>query len=78
MSTCHGIAKKWGYKSVFLHVDADSNSGRAAQQLYRKLGYKPFVTDAYNEQFAWMGIDLKNRGLYIVDGVPLLFLKKDL
>lgn len=78
MAACHGIARSWGYESTFLHVDADFKSGRAAQQLYRKLGYKPFVDETYNEQFAWMGIDSVNRGLYIVDGVPLLFLKKDL
>ncbi len=78
MAACHGIARLWGYESTFLHVDADFKSGRAAQQLYRKLGYKPFVDETYNEQFAWMGIDSVNRGLYIVDGVPLLFLKKDL
>ncbi len=77
MSACHGIAKSWGYKSTYLHVDADATSGRAAQQLYRKLGYKPFIDDSYNEQFAWMGISSINRGLYIVDGIPLLFLKKD-
>ena len=78
MAACHGLARSWGYESTYLHVDADYKSGRAAQQLYRKLGYKPFVDETYNEQFAWMGIESVNRGLYIVDGVPLLFLKKDL
>lgn len=78
MAACHGLARSWGYAKTYLHVDADYKSGRAAQQLYRKLGYKPFVDKTYNEQFAWMGIDSVNRGLYIVDGVPLLFLKKDL
>lgn len=78
MSTCHGLARSWGYKSTFLHVDADYNAGRAAQQLYRKLGYKPVIDKTYNEKFAWMGIDSVNRGLYIVDGLPLLFLSKKL
>ena len=78
MSACHGIARSWGYEASFLHVDADAKSGRAAQQLYRKLGYKPYIDESYNEQFTWMGIDSVNRGLYIVDGIPLLFLKKDL
>ena len=35
------------------------------------------IDETYNEQFAWMGIESVNRGLYIVDGVPLLFLKKE-
>ncbi len=78
MSACHGLARSWGYKSTFLHVDADYKAGRAAQQLYRKLGYKPVIDETYNEKFAWMGIDSVNRGLYIVDGMPLLFLAKRL
>jgi hypothetical protein len=78
MSTCHGLARSWGFSTTYLHVDADANAGRAAQQLYRKLGYSPYVDKTFNEKFAWMGIDMMNRGLYIVDGVPLLFLKKDL
>lgn len=78
MAACHGLARNWGYTSTYLHVDADAKTGRAAQQLYRKLGYKLFMDETYNEQFSWMGIESVNRGLYIVDGVPLLFLKKDL
>jgi len=78
MAACHGLARNWGYTSTYLHVDADAKTGRAAQQLYRKLGYKLFIDKTYNEQFSWMGIESVNRGLYIVDGVPLLFLKKDL
>eukprot|EP00551_Chaetoceros_affinis_P007901 CAMPEP_0203675112 /NCGR_PEP_ID=MMETSP0090-20130426/18855_1 /ASSEMBLY_ACC=CAM_ASM_001088 /TAXON_ID=426623 /ORGANISM="Chaetoceros affinis, Strain CCMP159" /LENGTH=299 /DNA_ID=CAMNT_0050541187 /DNA_START=262 /DNA_END=1158 /DNA_ORIENTATION=- len=53
MSACHGLARSWGYETTFLHVDADYNAGRAAQQLYRKLGYKPVIDETYNEKFAW-------------------------
>jgi len=68
MGACHGLAIKWGYTEVYLHVDADAKSGRAAQQLYRSLGYQPVIDKSYNENFAWMGIEMMNRGLYIVDG----------
>lgn len=91
MSILHGIAKKsWFYNECYLHVDADAKSGRSAQQLYRKLGYKVYYKDedSMNDPFTWMntigssdigrGGGSNFRGLYIVDGVPLLFLKKEL
>ena len=78
MACCEGLAKKWGYDEAYLHVDADQRSGATAQRLYRSIGYMPVVDEKYNQNFAWMGIDSVNRGLYIVDGVALLFLKKDL
>jgi|AntRauTorckE5430_2_1112549.scaffolds.fasta_scaffold10222_2 ribosomal protein S18 acetylase RimI-like enzyme len=76
MACCEGLAKSWGFEQVYLHVDADSRSGAPAQGLYRSLGYMPVIDNKYNKNFAWMGIDMVNRGLYIVDGVALLFLKK--
>ncbi len=78
MAACEGLAKSWGYDRAYLHVDADSSSGGPAQNLYRTLGYEPVIDEKYNEKFTWMGIDAVNRGLYIVDGVALLFLKKKL
>ena len=76
MAACEGLAKSWDYDSVFLHVDADPSSGGPAQRLYNSLGYEPVISEKYNEKFSWMGIDQMNKGLYIVDGVALLFLKK--
>ena len=63
---------------VYLHVDADSISGRAAQGLYRSLGYEAVADERPREEgaFAWMGADMMNTGLYMVDGVPLLYLRK--
>lgn len=77
MAACEGIAIQWGFDEVYLHVDA-STSGTAAQNLYISNGYRPVVNEQYNQNFEWMGIESINRGLYIVDGVALLFLKKDL
>lgn len=76
MACCEGLAKSWGFDQVYLHVDADSRSGAPAQGLYRSLGYMPVIDNKYNQNFAWMGMDMMNRGLYIVDGIALLFLKK--
>lgn len=78
MAACEGLAKSWGYKECYLHVDADPKSGGAAQNLYKSIGYSPVIDETYNKDFAWLGIDVVNRGLYIVDGVALLFLKKSL
>lgn len=77
MAACEGIATQWGFDEVYLHVDA-SSSGTTAQNLYIGNGYRPVVNEQYNRNFEWMGIESINRGLYIVDGVALLFLKKDL
>lgn len=78
MACCEGLAKAWGYDEAYLHVDADRRSGAPAQGLYHSLGYIPVIDEKYNQKFAWMGIDTVNKGLYIVDGVALLFLKKKL
>jgi len=79
MAACEGLAKSWGYYEAYLHVDADSSSGGPAQNLYNSLGYEPVIDETYNENFTWMGsTPAMNRGLYIVDGVALLFLKKKL
>ena len=76
MTCCECLAKSWGLDQVYLHVDADSRSGAPAQGLYRSLGYMPVIDNKYNHNFAWMGMDMVNRGLYIVDGIALLILKK--
>ena len=78
MAACEGVGKNWGYDCVYLHVDANMVSGATAQGLYKNLGYKPVMNSASgtNERFTRLGPELVNGGLYIVDGVPLLFLSK--
>lgn len=77
MAACEGIAREWGYTSIYLHVDADVSSGAAAQNLYRGLGYESITDIENNQKFNWIGPEMMQKGLYMVEGVPLLFLKKD-
>ncbi len=83
MYTCEGIARSWGYGSIFLHVDASVTSGKAAQGLYLGLGYQPVTSEVgqknINDKWTFItGPNMMNRGVYMVEGVPLLYLKKDL
>jgi len=81
MAACEGIARLWGCDDVSLHVDANERSGKVARSLYWKLGYEG-VPDrgTSNVSYNWMGkgISMANTGLYLVDGVPLLYLRKNL
>ena len=67
---------------VCLHVDADSRSGRAAQGLYKALGYVGVPDDRIGGRggkFAWMqGADMLSTGLYMVEDIPLLYMTKEL
>jgi ribosomal protein S18 acetylase RimI-like enzyme len=76
MEATEGIAKSWNVGSIYLHADADRSSGKVPQSLYEGLGYQVVVTSD-NPQFEWMGGDFASR-INIVDGVPLLFLRKRL
>lgn len=78
MSAVEGIAKQWDCTSISLHVDADSVSGKIPQKLYETLGYEPVVMDSITHQFDWMEQNVLKSGLYMVDGVPLVFLRKSL
>ena len=80
MAAVEGRAKEMGYDELFLHVDANT-AGTNAQNLYWGLGYQSY--DKYKDNpsqspFAWMGDEFvnKNKGLYLVDGAPLLYLTK--
>ncbi|KAL3792075.1 hypothetical protein ACHAW5_008245 [Stephanodiscus triporus] len=83
MAALEGIAKIWGCDDVRLHVDANENSGRIARELYSSLGYVG-VPDRGGTStngiagYGWMGPSMANQGLYLVDGVPLLYLRKSL
>ena len=91
MAACEGIARMWGCADVSLHVDANEYSGRVARELYSSLGYDGVPDDGRGggretngsgvgavEDYGWMGPSMLSRGLYIVDGVPLLYLRKSL
>ena len=81
MAACEGLGRKWGCEDVSLHVDADSVSGRAAQGLYQSLGYQGVADTGRGSEssmYNWIGPNMLQKGLYIVDGVPLLYLRKTL
>ena len=81
MAACEGIARLWGCDDVSLHVDANDISGKVARGLYWKLGYEgvPDRGTSRSVSYDWMGnINMANTGLYLVDGVPLLYLRKNL
>jgi len=79
MAALEGIARRWGCDDIRLHVDADEVSGKVARGLYWSLGYEA-VPDRGNNRvgYEWMGPSMANRGLYLVEGVPLLYLRKSL
>lgn len=76
MAATEGIAKSWGCAAIFLHADADFRSGKAAQALYKGLGYE-VVTDNGGE-FAWMADGGNNpfSTIRVIEGVPLLCFSK--
>jgi len=78
MKAVEGLARSWQCEAIYLHVDADSGSGRVPQELYRGLGYEPVIDKRSQRKYDWMGPELMNLGLYVIDEVPLLFLKKNL
>jgi GNAT superfamily N-acetyltransferase len=80
MAALEGIARRWGCDDIRLHVDADEVSGKIARGLYWSLGYEA-VPDRGNNKvgnYDWMGPSMANQGLYLVEGVPLLYLRKSL
>ena len=95
MAAAEGLARDWIRERrrdggdtdnrppiVCLHVDADSRSGRAAQGLYKALGYVGVPDDRIGRRggkFAWMqGADMLSTGLYMVQDIPLLYMTKEL
>jgi GNAT superfamily N-acetyltransferase len=69
---------------VTLHCDANESSGQAPQQLYFKLGYEPIVEEgkatvkSNNRGNNIHDNDSFRNAVYMVEGIPLLYLKKDL
>jgi ribosomal protein S18 acetylase RimI-like enzyme len=84
MAALEGIAKSWECQDVRLHVDADEKSGKVAQSLYRNLGYAGVPDRGSTSRKAkgdrvvleWLGPSMVNEGLYMVDGIPLLYMQK--
>lgn len=84
MTALEGMARMWGCSDIRLHVDANEVSGRVAQKLYRSLGYAGVPDRASSKKrsgekmYEWMGPSMANEGLYMVDGIPLLYMRKRL
>lgn len=79
MWAVEGLARNWGCNYIHLHTEADQKNGAVPQSLYFGMGYQPEVTCKSIEKFSWMSPDQMNvSGLCIVEGVPLLFLKKEM
>ena len=83
MAALEGIAKLWQCNDIRLHVDAGEHSGRIARDLYWNLGYDGVPDRGTTRKdgtvgYEWMGPCLAHQGLYLVDGVPLLYLRKSL
>ncbi len=77
MAAVESLAIMWGCRFIFLHAQPFEN-GRIAQALYHGLGYQ-LVVDHHQGNFPWMDSEqFLGPGMYIVGGVPLLFLRKAL
>jgi ribosomal protein S18 acetylase RimI-like enzyme len=71
VAACEGVAASWRCTSIHLHCDADQTAGQIAQKLYTGMGYQTLR----NEKFSWMDA---TSSVFSVQGVPLLYLRKDL
>jgi ribosomal protein S18 acetylase RimI-like enzyme len=71
-----GMARKWGSRSIHLHCDADTVSGHIPQRLYQSMGYHKVADE--KAEYSWMGSAILSTSVYLVDGVPLLYLRKEL
>lgn len=75
MAATEGIARSWGRKYIYLHADANLNSGRVPQALYESLGYEIVTTS--DPQYEWMPKSAYS-SIQMVNGVALLFYRKKL
>jgi ribosomal protein S18 acetylase RimI-like enzyme len=78
MAATEGVATSWDRGFIYLHADADFQSGRVAQKLYEGLGYEVVTDD--NPQYAWMNEGYNNpmASIRIIEGVALLCYSKKL
>jgi ribosomal protein S18 acetylase RimI-like enzyme len=80
MAATEGVARSWQCQYIFLHADADIQSGRIPQRLYESLGYQ-VVKGEGKEEYSWAGtasgLDHFS-SIRMVDGVALLCFSKKL
>lgn len=76
MAGVEGVVRSWKCESVHLHADADSISGMVPQRLYETLGYEMLRDD--KQDLSWMGPVNLSSSVFVIDGVPLLYLVKTL
>jgi len=64
--------------SIHLHCDASSVSGRIPQALYKSVGYEEtfVMRSCTDEEFSWMGPEALSSSVVMIEGVPLLYLRK--
>jgi hypothetical protein len=78
IAACEGLAlTSWGCSSMHLHCDADHVTGMVAQKLYTSLGYEAMAERCASD-LAWMGPMTIRSSVYIIEGIPLLYLTKRL
>jgi GNAT superfamily N-acetyltransferase len=85
MAAVEGIARSWQCESVHLHADADSVNGLVPQRLYINLGYEMLKDE--KQDISWMGSlsgsmsegpATLSSSVFVIEGVPLLYLQKQL
>lgn len=82
MAAVEGVARSWQCESIHLHADADSVNGLIPQRLYINLGYEMLSDDKQN--ISWMGGSASegpatlSSSVFVIEGVPLLYLQKQL
>jgi GNAT superfamily N-acetyltransferase len=79
MAAVEGIARSWQCESIHLHADADSVAGLVPQRLYINLGYEMLQDD--KQDISWMGAAgpaTLSSSVFVIEGVPLLYLQKQL
>jgi GNAT superfamily N-acetyltransferase len=74
MAAVDGVGRSWNCTSIHLHADANSVSGRVPQRLYESLGYEKLADDRLD--FSWMGPEALSSSVFLIEGVPLLYLRK--
>lgn len=68
-----GVARCWCTSAINLHCDASYN---VPQKLYRSLGYRP---KSSSSDYSWMSnIDFCQSSVYVIQGVPLLYMCKNI
>jgi hypothetical protein len=72
----HMAKSHWNCTSIHLHCDADPITGMVPQKLYTQLGYRsPNLPSTTTRQTS--GMDTLSPYIVEIEGVPLLYLRKD-